>query len=70
MRSDEGPGDVRMDKTASVGRFVERGIVGMSGGIRRGAGRTAVEATMRKRRWSVRGYGWQSAQSRSPGVNS
>eukprot|EP00965_Chrysotila_dentata_P030615 1019186-Pleurochrysis_carterae.AAC.2 len=55
--ADEGSGDIRVDQAARMRWFVERRIVGMTSGICRGAGRTAVETTMRKRRRGVRGYG-------------
>eukprot|EP00965_Chrysotila_dentata_P016977 563634-Pleurochrysis_carterae.AAC.1 len=41
----------------------------MASGIRCGAGCAAVEATMRECRWSISGYGGQSAQTGGSGVN-
>eukprot|EP00965_Chrysotila_dentata_P121406 4013698-Pleurochrysis_carterae.AAC.1 len=53
MSSDKGRRDISMDQTARVGWLIERGIVGMASGICCGAGCTAIEATMRERRWSI-----------------
>eukprot|EP00965_Chrysotila_dentata_P069850 2307399-Pleurochrysis_carterae.AAC.1 len=46
MRSDKWAGDVGMDEATSVRRFVERGVVGVTGSIRSSACGASVEATV------------------------
>eukprot|EP00965_Chrysotila_dentata_P147808 4878939-Pleurochrysis_carterae.AAC.1 len=64
MRSDKWAGDVGVDEATSVRRFVERGIVGVTGRIRRSARSASVETTVSESGRRIGGNGGQCTQSR------
>eukprot|EP00965_Chrysotila_dentata_P216653 6189503-Pleurochrysis_carterae.AAC.1 len=59
MRSYKRPGDVCMDKAASIGRLVQGGVVGVTGGIGRSAGGATVETAVSECRRRIGGNGRQ-----------